>query len=130
MALKQKNMQRNYDYHDSRSSINDYLERITRMQRMPTMISDFPQFPNVHEILDNNSKKMGKRDDQSGKISRVNHEKRQSPEVHKKVHFVEVERDGKSRGGEDKTIDAEADGFIQKKHNNFELCKWDTFKEY
>ncbi|KZV34750.1 hypothetical protein F511_00652 [Dorcoceras hygrometricum] len=54
------------------------------------------------------------------------------PEVHKKVHFVEhveIDRKGKHEvHDEDISVDAEADGFIQKKHQTFD--KWETVKEY
>ncbi|KAL8057262.1 hypothetical protein ABFX02_04G173000 [Erythranthe guttata] len=95
---------------DSRFSTDEYLEKITRM----------------HRIFNNNSPHVEKNDDRKGKISRVNHENNRAPEVvQKKVHFVEHE---KTENSKDKTIDAEADGFITQKHKKFELCKWDTFK--
>ncbi|KAI3464138.1 hypothetical protein Pfo_020801, partial [Paulownia fortunei] len=134
-----KKMSRSYEYHsssssyyggDSKSSTDEYLERINRMLRTPTVITDFPHFPNVHEVLNNNSTYVEEHEDHQKKISQLNH---QTPEVHKKVHIVEHEkttevgRDGKR---EDKTIDVEADESIQKKHKNFGLYKWFTLKVY
>ncbi|OIS96127.1 hypothetical protein A4A49_21725 [Nicotiana attenuata] len=59
----------------------------------------------------------------------------QTPEVHQKVQFAEfdrtteVNRNGKYEVIEEK-VDVEADSFIQRKHNNFELAKMETRKFY
>ena len=116
-------MSRSYDYHSSSYSMDEYLERLNRIQRMPSMIGDCPNFPNVHEVLNNNPTNKDK--------NKYHQKNQQSPE--KKVHFAEkdmqVAEAGK-HGVEDKSIDVEADGFIKKKHKGFALCKWDTFKVY
>ncbi|KAL2515623.1 uncharacterized protein Fot_29594 [Forsythia ovata] len=125
-------MSRSYDHHSShhnggttRSSASDYLEYITRMQRMPTMIPDIPHYPNVHEVLNNNATYVEKHE---------NHHKNVSPGMHKSFHFVEheenteIDKNGKGEVHEEKSIDIEADGFIAAKHKSFDLCKWGTFK--
>ncbi|KAL8529961.1 hypothetical protein ACS0TY_007145 [Phlomoides rotata] len=136
-------MYRSYNYHSSSSSYysasDEDLERLDRLQRMPSMIADTPYFPNVHEVLNNHpvhveenyNHHKKKKSDKNNKSDKIN---RQSP-GHKKVHFAEnektdVSRDGKRDAHEGKSIDAEADGFIQQKHRGFELCKWDTFRVY
>ncbi|KAL2492528.1 Uncharacterized protein Adt_28156 [Abeliophyllum distichum] len=106
-------MSRSYDHHSrhhiggtTRSSASDYLEYITRMQRMPTMRVE------KHE----------------------NHHKNVAPGMHKRVHFVEheenteIDKNGKNEVHEEKSIDIEADGFIAAKHKSFDSCKWGTFK--
>ncbi|GER27067.1 S-adenosyl-L-methionine-dependentmethyltransferases superfamily protein [Striga asiatica] len=104
-----------------RSPMDDYLERITRMQRTPTEITDYPHFPNVHEIFINN-------------LTHADNQKSQNPKPSKKVHIVEQEKDTEAGKHEKvkviqgKTIDFQADGFIKWNHKNFALCKWDTFK--
>lgn len=109
--------------------MDDYLERITAMKRCPTMTPDYPNFPNVHEVMSHNTPCREK------PVYHVNHHKHHVPQEHKKVHFfkhievTEIDDCGKPhKGHEYKSIDSEADGFIQQKHRNFELCKWDTFK--
>lgn len=94
------------------SSIDEYLDRINRMHRTPTMIDNFS------EAHHNSSAYPEKHSDHRVNIFH------QAPEVvHKKVHFtqhVEVDRHGSNEVYEEKTIDMEADGFIQKRHKNFE----------
>lgn len=129
-------MQRSYESQESSSyggesmaSIDEYLERVTRMQRMPSMISaDYAEIPVAHKVFDKSP---------HPEFFNVNHHQHQVPspsEVqHKKVHFVEhdtvveVGRDGKREVREERTIDVEADGFIQQKHRNFNAS---TFKAY
>ncbi|KAG6413341.1 hypothetical protein SASPL_126050 [Salvia splendens] len=116
-------MSRSYDYHSSSYSMDEYLERLNRIQRMPSMIGDCPNYPNVHEVL---NKKPTNKDK-----NKYHQKNQQSPE--KKVHFAEIDMqvaDAGKHGVEDKSIDVEADGFIKKKHKGFALCKWDTFKVY
>ncbi|KAG6386538.1 hypothetical protein SASPL_151704 [Salvia splendens] len=62
-------------------------------------------------------------------------QQQQAPVVHKKVHFTESEErvevdgnGGKHQVCEERTIDMEADGFIKKRHKNFESCN--TYKGY
>ncbi|PIN14875.1 hypothetical protein CDL12_12488 [Handroanthus impetiginosus] len=139
-------MRRSYEYHNSKSPIDEYLERLTQMQKTPTIIVDYPPFPTVHETLNNNPTPTNKHDDHPKIMSHVNHQKQQAPETHKKVHFAEQGKgdvqapethkkvhfaeQGKHDVHEGKSIDVEADGFIQQKHRTFELRKWDTFKVY
>lgn len=133
-------MSRTYEYHDSnyyggdsRSSVDEYLERINRMQRTPSVIDDYSDAPHAHKFYNNNSPYAEKHDDHHVKISHVNHQ-HQAPEEHKKVHFsehqrtVEIGRDGNREVYAEKTIDVEADGFIQQRHKNFDSSS--TFRAY
>lgn len=130
-------MSRMYEYHESpyyggnsMSSVDEYLDRINRMHRAPTMIDNFSsEAPRTHPPHHNSSAYAEKHSDRRVKTFH------QAPEVvRKKVHFtehekhVEVERHGEREAYEEKTIDMEADGFIQKRHKNFESCN--TFKGY
>lgn len=57
----------------------------------------------------------------------------ESNDRQKKVHFVKQDEKRTEVGKhvvDEKSVDAEADGFIQQKHKGFALCKWDTFKVY
>ncbi|KAL3655405.1 hypothetical protein CASFOL_001191 [Castilleja foliolosa] len=113
-----------YYNRDSITPMDEYLERITRMQRTPTLIVDYPNFPNVHEIL-NNSTHVEKHGD--GQEKKTKHQKKvQIVEPEKKAEAV---KDGKIEIFPGKTIDNRAAGFINWNHNNFALCKWDTFKD-
>ncbi|KAK4438547.1 hypothetical protein Salat_0189100 [Sesamum alatum] len=135
-------MRRSYDYHhgnyyveDSESSIDEYLECVTRTQRTPAVVCDYPEAPHAHKTRHNHPAYAEKHDHNHVKIFHGNHH-HQPPELHKKVHFVKQEsstdvgRDGKRHVYEEKSIDVEAEGFIQQHHKNFELSKWDTFKVY
>ncbi|KAL2253927.1 UNVERIFIED_CONTAM: hypothetical protein Sindi_0187400 [Sesamum indicum] len=114
-------MSNSYYKGGSNSSIDEYLERITRMLRTPTVIPDYPHFPNVHKVLNNSSPYVEKNN------HNMYNQKHQAPEVQNKVHFVERET-AIGVGGEVINIDVEDDGFTQDKQNGFGLCKWDTFK--
>ncbi|KAL3628897.1 hypothetical protein CASFOL_027943 [Castilleja foliolosa] len=133
-------MQRSYNYRDgSKSSIDEYIERVTRMQQMPSVLSDYPEVTKRHE--DHHHHPI--------KIISPNHDDRQhqAPETHKKardythkkVYFtehddniaIEIGTRGKKHDAYvEKSIDLEADGYITQKHKNFESCKYDTFKAY
>ncbi|KAK4427086.1 hypothetical protein Salat_1477500 [Sesamum alatum] len=119
-------MSNNYYKGGSNSAMDEYLERITRMLRTPTVIPDYPHFPNVHQVLDNSSPYVEKHN------HTMYNQKHRAPEVQNKVHFVEHKTatgvGGKHEVYEDITIDVETDGFTQDKQNGFGLCKWDTFK--
>lgn len=123
-------MSRIYDYQesnyyggDSMSSIDEYIERTNRLQRLPTLNEDYSDIP-VHR-----SAYPEKHNNHHINMFQAN-KYQAAPEVHKKLHFseksVEVDRNGKHQVYEEKTIDVEADGFIQKRHRNFELSS--TFK--
>ncbi|KAL8457959.1 hypothetical protein ACS0TY_034900 [Phlomoides rotata] len=113
----------NYYGGDSMSSIDEYLERVNRLQRMPTVNDDYSDIP-VHR-----SPYPEKHNDHNMKIFHAN-SYQPAPEVHKKVHFteksVEIDRSGKHQVYDEKAIDVEADGFIQKRHRHFESSS--TFK--
>lgn len=107
--------------------MDEYLERLDRIQRMPSMMGEYPNFPNVHEILNKKPTNTEEINNRQKKVSNKNHH--QSPEVQKKVRFVEHDKKKTEVGKhdvEEKSIDAEADGFIQQRHKGFALCKWDT----
>lgn len=120
-------------------SIEDYLARRTRMERMQVVESAMFEYPNAHFKI-----KEERASEEPGNMywNRYNHSfpsgyhhASRAPETHKKVHFVEcdktteVDRNGKYEVTEEK-VDNEADSFIQRKHKTFELAKMDTFKVY
>ncbi|KAL0385138.1 UNVERIFIED_CONTAM: hypothetical protein Sradi_2908100 [Sesamum radiatum] len=114
-------MSNSYCKGGSNSSIDEYLERITRMLRTPTVIPDYPHFPNVHKVLNNSSPYVEKNN------HNMYNQKHRAAEVQNKLHFVE-HKTAIGVGGEDINIDVEDGGFTQDKQNGFGLCKWDTFK--
>lgn len=129
-------MSRRHDYHSNpqygwNPTSPEYVEHITRMQRMPTVITDVPHFPDVHSALQN---KVIYEEEQDDHHQQVKHHKHQNPEAKKTVHFAEQEKttkgvkDGKDEVCVEKDINMAADGFIKQKHTNFELHKWATFK--
>lgn len=120
-------MHRSYEYHNSSYSMDEYLERLDRIQRMPSLIGEYPSFPNVHEVLNNKTTNKDEAKNHQKKVAKENHHQKNHQNAEKKVHFSEQDKKPKE---EEKSIDAEADGFIQKKHKGFALCKWDTFKVY
>ncbi|KAL2243668.1 UNVERIFIED_CONTAM: hypothetical protein Sindi_0484800 [Sesamum indicum] len=135
-------MRRSFEYHhdnyyveDSESSIDEYLDRVTRMQRTPTVICDYPDVQHAHKSRHNHPPYAEKHEHHHVKNFRGSHQ-HHPHELHKKVHFVEQEsvtevgRDRKCEVYQEKSIDVEAEGFIQQHHKNFELSKWDTFKVY
>ncbi|KAH6815785.1 hypothetical protein C2S51_020605 [Perilla frutescens var. frutescens] len=121
-------MSRIYEYNESPyyggnsiSSIDEYLDRINRMHRMPTMIEESPQPQTPPRPHHNNSVHQEK-----------HHQYHEAPQLHRKVHFtehekhVEIDRHHNHEVYEERTIDMEADGFIQKRHKSFDSCT--TFK--
>ncbi|KAG6384766.1 hypothetical protein SASPL_153584 [Salvia splendens] len=91
---------------NSMSSIDEYFDDINKMHKAPTTM-----------------------------IFHHQQQQQQAPVVHKKVHFTESEErvevdgnGGKHQVCEERTIDMEADGFIKKRHKNFESCN--TYKGY
>ncbi|KAL7204570.1 hypothetical protein ACSBR2_017612 [Camellia fascicularis] len=118
----------NYGWDDTS---NDYHSHVSRMERMPSVLTDVPHYPNVHRIF-NNTTTVYEEEDGSGHNQKKHHE----PQVRaKKVQFVEHEevigetdKNGNNVKVYKENVDVEADGFIKQKHKNFELCKWATFK--
>lgn len=109
--------------------MDEYLERLDRIQRMPSMMGDYPSFPNVHEVLNDKPSNADENNYHQKKVTNKNHH--QSSE--KNVHFAEPDKKMNEVGKhvvDEKSVDVEADGFIKQKHKGFELCKWDTFKVY
>ncbi|CAA0818097.1 Unknown protein [Striga hermonthica] len=128
-------MYKSYNYHDtyihggdlsSKSSIDEYIERVTRLQRIPSVVSDYP----VEELDKHFEKNIHVNSDEN----RAHGPHKRARDVHKKVYFgehekaIEIERDEKREIYRGKTIDLKADGYIMQKHKNFEMCKFDTFK--
>lgn len=138
---KKKMHRRSYEYHSHSSSYECHntttyyghsdehqLQNITLMQRMlPMMPTHY--FQTFHEVPDNNFARLAEDKDHRVKnnISTTNRSKKKSqshannhqvPEMHRRVRFVEHEK----KMNEDRSIDMEADRFIQNKRNNFELC--------
>lgn len=113
----------NYYGGDSMSSIDEYIERVNRLQRMPTVDEDYANIP-VHK-----SAYPARHGDHHLQIFHANNYQ-PAPEVHKKLHYseeiFEIDRNGKHEKHEEKTIDIEADGFIQQRHRDFESSS--TFK--
>ncbi|GFZ17374.1 Kynurenine 3-monooxygenase [Actinidia chinensis var. chinensis] len=125
-------MQRGSDYfnrqHGWDTTSHDYHSHISRVARMPSVLTDVPQYPNVHMIF--NNKVATKPED----VAQQKHHDPPQATTHKKVQFVETTGIDKSRTTTretacEKTIDEEADGFIQQRRKNFELCKWATYRE-
>ncbi|KAL8097919.1 hypothetical protein AgCh_030874 [Apium graveolens] len=85
-----------------------YHDHLLRIERMPSVVTDLPRYPNIYMMLNNNN-------------NATTH-KGEAPQGHKKVHFIKKEKTKEA------SIDAEADGFIRQKHKKFELTKWETFK--
>ncbi|KAH7866793.1 hypothetical protein Vadar_025087 [Vaccinium darrowii] len=132
-------MRRSSDYYNRQpgwdTTSYDYHSHLTRMERTPTVVTDVPHYPNVHMLFNNRTKVVEYEDDN------VNHnqqqQRRRQPEppvaeAHKKVHFVEetieIDDNGEKSEVHKKSVDEEAEGFIQNRRKNFELCKWNTFK--
>ncbi|KAL3512736.1 hypothetical protein ACH5RR_025453, partial [Cinchona calisaya] len=136
---RRKNERKMSDYHTNprcgwNTTSLEYVEHVTGMQRMPSVTTDVPDFPNVHSALQNNVIYEEECDDPH---QQVNHHNlmHQAPVPQKKVQFTEHEKstevvkDGKTdQVHVEKDINMEADGFIQQKHRKFELYKWATFK--
>ncbi|KAL2465391.1 Uncharacterized protein Adt_41242 [Abeliophyllum distichum] len=138
---------------DSPPPTSEYIEYVT--QRKPIVFTDVPHSTNVHDVYDNKVVYTEKFDpyhhhenspvkhhekydpyNHHENSPAKHHEQRYVPEGHKKVHFVEhtrsteIDRDGKHEVYEEKTIDMEADGYIQQKHKNFDNCNRGAFKAY
>lgn len=98
-----------------------YHDHVLRIERMPSVITDLPRYPNIYMMLNNHNNATAHKDEEPRLITNTSHHKNQAPQGDKKVHFVKQE---KTNGG---SIDAQADGFIRQKHKKFELSKWETF---
>ncbi|KAH6803269.1 hypothetical protein C2S51_034715 [Perilla frutescens var. frutescens] len=126
-------MHTSYGYHSSSYSMDEYLERLDRIQRMPSMMGEYPSFPNVHEVLNKQPTNSEENNHHQKKVTNKNHNQKNHQNPEKKVHFAEHDKKRTEAGKhvvEDKSVDLEADGYIEQKHKGFELCKWDTFKVY
>lgn len=109
----------NYGWRNTTSQ--DYHAHVSSMERSPSVVTDFPRYPNVHKIF--NNKQVLTYEDKTP--PRINH----GPRPHKKVHFVEQNKttqvvkdnneNGKNVYGGDNSIDAKADGFIKQKFETF-----------
>ena len=109
---------RGSDYFN-RPTSNDYHSHISRMARMPSVLTDVPQYPNVHRMFNN---KLSTTQDDPAQMT-----------THNKVQFVETTETDRSGATTrevmyEKTVDDDADGFIQQRRKNFELCKWATYR--
>ncbi|CAN4088058.1 unnamed protein product [Withania somnifera] len=111
-------MRRSMQYWEPTSD-DEYLDHLKKMEKAPTMHPDIPFYPNVYTVFRNKSS-------YEGQESSLNHQKNPATESQKKVQFVEAAELNKN--GEEKNIDAQADGYINQKHKGFELHKWRTFK--
>lgn len=109
----------------------DYHAHVSSMERSPSVVADFPRYPNFHKIFNNNY--------EDKTPPRINQQQHHAPQAHKKVRFVEQDKttqvvkaaDDNNKNGKNVSgdcIDAKADGFIKQKHQKFELAKWETFK--
>lgn len=101
-----------------------YHDHLLRIERMPSVVTDLPRYPNIYMMHNNNNQATTQREGERRLITNQPHlrNQAQAAQGQKKVHFVEQ---GKTSGG---SVDAEADGFIRQKHKTFELAKWQTFK--
>ncbi|GLT53786.1 hypothetical protein SLA2020_270350 [Shorea laevis] len=124
---------------DTNSSY-DYHSHIHRMERVPTMLPEIPQYPNVHKAFNN---KVSYEEEYRGESDyKHGHNKHQTAPVRfqEKVEVIEYERadeqfeaGGKNVGScevYEESVDVEADSFIKQKHKGLELCKWKTFKAH
>ncbi|XP_015578861.1 uncharacterized protein LOC8278283 [Ricinus communis] len=107
----------------------DYHVHVSTMERMPSILPDVPRYPNVHRAFNN---KTIHEDEFEVTHQESMQKQRQPPTTHgKKVHLVEqvqiIPRE-KNEVIFEENIDSETDGFLQRKHKTFELCKWKTFK--
>ncbi|CAI0385369.1 unnamed protein product [Linum tenue] len=95
-------------------SSHEYHDHISNIIKAPSVIHGAPQYPNVHKAFNHSRLQQAK------------------PRPKKRVQLtdlagraiVEYEVDV------DESFDSEADGFVQQKQKNFELCKWKTFRMY
>ena len=139
---KKERMSRSYDYHQNfqygwNSTSQEYIEHITRMERMPSMATDVPHFPSIYKAFNSQvtDNQVICEEEHEDHLPLVNHPKHQAPEARKKVHFVEqerraadVDRNRKTEVHKEIDVDMAADGFINHNHKNFGLYKWATFK--
>ncbi|CAI0385371.1 unnamed protein product [Linum tenue] len=102
-------------------SSHEYHDHISNIIKAPSVIHGAPQYPNVHKAFNHDHRVYFQ--------SRLQQAK---PRPKKRVQLtdlagraiVEYEVDV------DESFDSEADGFVQQKQKNFELCKWKTFRMY
>ncbi|KAI5665137.1 hypothetical protein M9H77_24460 [Catharanthus roseus] len=110
---------------------HEYVEHITRMERMPSMITDVPRFPNVYKAFSSQvpNHQAIYEIKYDNHLPRVNHQKHQppAPETRKNVHFIdlekrttEVDRKGKSEVHKDFDVNQAADRFINQNRKKFE----------
>lgn len=113
----------------------DYHSHVSRMERMPSVLTDVPHYPNIHMIF-NTRPKVAAYEEENGNGNQQQQRQQEPPatEAHKKVKFVEqtvaIEKDGAKREVCKKSVDEDVEGFIQQRRKNFELCKWATFKPW
>lgn len=116
----------------------DYHSHVARMERMPSVLTDVPHYPNIHMMF-NTRPKVAAYEEENGNGNQQQQQRRrqQEPpatEAPKKVKFVEqtvkTEKDGAKSEVSKKSVDEEVEGFIQQRRKNFELCKWATFKPW
>lgn len=117
------------------TSGGDYHEHLSKMMRTPSILPDVPHYPNVHKAF-NRSKVAGSdqgdienandvKQPKSPKSHSHNKTSKHSPQFQEKVEVIEDKEKAEVPG---ESVDSKADGFIQQRHQKFELCKWATFK--
>ncbi|KAJ4712423.1 Arf-GAP with Rho-GAP domain, ANK repeat and PH domain-containing protein, partial [Melia azedarach] len=98
----------------------DYRAHLSRMQRVPTALNEVPYYPSVYKVLKNKYT--------YGEEEETPQEQQQKVQMNEHVEVVESSTNDENCEVRQGNVDADADGFIQRKRRGFELCKWTTFK--
>ncbi|CAL1390589.1 unnamed protein product [Linum trigynum] len=98
---------------------HEYHAHISTILKAPSLIHGAPQYPNVHKAFNHDHRAYYEDLQQAKPKKRV---QLMDPAAGRVTYEAEVVDDDES------SVDSEADGFIQQKHKNFELCKWKTFR--
>lgn len=144
-------MRRGWDYKSNHqkgqetTSPGDYHEHLSKMIRTPSILPDVPHYPNVHKAFNKSKVTSNEETDadegkqpKSPKSHSHHKASKHSPQFQEKVEVIEFKEEVKTApsggSGEEKaevygeSVDSKADGYIQRRHQKFELCKWATFK--
>ncbi|PKI38634.1 hypothetical protein CRG98_040968 [Punica granatum] len=128
------------------ASSGEYHHHLSKMVRTPSVLPNVPHYPNVHRAF--NKPKVAHHGE--GDVSSDSNEVKQ-PESHghnkggkhslqfeDEVEVIEYKEEehtaspaSRKKEAADvhgESVDSKADGYIQRKHQKFELCKWATFK--
>lgn len=122
--------QNQYQYSWDKTTPYEYHEHMSIIESSPGVLPDVSRYVNAQMLF---NKKVAYEEERGRPVHP--YEKIQACAAHKKVHFVEnekitdVDKNMKHEVHEERSVDAEADGFIKQKHKNFELAKWATFNQ-